>query len=443
MKHLVRWVYPLLYTLLLGLYLPFYIIRGSRKGLKSVPILQRAGRLPEQLERRPDGEKPRLWIHAVSVGEVTSIRGLVSELESRGFSLVITTTTATGQRVARNLYGSRAEVCFFPLDWKFSCRRYLRAIAPDLVILTETELWPSFIYSVREARIPLLLVNGRLSDGSFRHYGYVKRLTTWMLRSFCEMGMQSRQDRDRAIQLGAPPEKVHHTGNLKFDYSLSENPGATGNAERIAGLFRAEDDSLVWVCGSTHEGEEALLAAVFLSLRSEFHDLHLVVAPRHPHRAESVARQLDDMGLTVCLRSQLQETNGAAPPDVIVLDSVGELAHLYAIADIVFVGGSLVPTGGHNIIEAAHFQKPILFGPHMENFREISKVFLAAYGALQIRNEEELRSRMRELLRDRASRVWLGRNARSVVRQNQGAVRRTMQLIDVCSSRRTGERSPA
>ncbi len=432
MHFVLNYLYPLLYTVALVLYFPVFLLRLLRGDQSWRPLWQRAGLLPHSLLELPPKDAPRVWIHSVSVGEASSLRPLVEQLGISRDRLFISTTTETGQAVARRLYAEEATVFFFPLDWKTSCRRYLRAVAPDLVILTETELWPSFIHCVRTAHIPLLLVNGRISDRSFERYQRIGFLTSWMLKSFCKMGMQSREDKDRVVRLGGPPDRIHWIGNLKFDYSLPENSGASAAVRRVGLALDQKKGHLIWVCGSTHEGEEALLLEVFLSLQEEFEHLRWVVAPRHPHRFDSVTRLLRASSLRVVRRSQL-DSSESIDPTVVVVDTIGELAHLYAIADLVFVGGSLTPVGGHNLIEAAHFKKPILFGPHMENFREISEVFLASYAALQVQTVQELQNKMRELLRDATTRRWLGGNARKVIRDNHGAVRRTIELIHHCA----------
>ncbi len=432
MHFVLNYLYPLLYTVVLLLYFPILLVRLLR-GEQSWRLLwRRAGRLPRSLRDLPSKDSPRVWIHSVSVGEATSLRPLVEQLSPCRDSLFISTTTETGQAVARRLYSEKATVFFFPLDWKTSCRRYLRAVAPDLVILTETELWPSFIQCVTAARIPLLLVNGRISDRSFKGYRRIGFLTKWMLKGFCKLGMQTREDRDRAVRLGGRADRTHWIGNLKFDYALPEHPNATAAVRQVGSALGREEGHLIWVCGSTHRGEEAILLDVFLALQKEFEHLRWVVAPRHPHRSDSVTRLLKASSLRVIRRSGLAGCE-SIDPQVVVLDTIGELAHMYEIADLVFVGGSLTPVGGHNPIEAAHFKKPILFGPHMDNFKEISEVFLRSYAALQVQTATELHNKMRELLRDASTRDWLGGNARRVIRDNQGAVRRTLELVHHCA----------
>jgi len=356
------------------------------------------------------------------------MRPLVSELVAQGKAVFLSTTTETGNKLAQKLFGASVSVFYFPLDLQSICRRCLRHIRPSLVLIAETEIWPNFISAVRRQGIPLMLVNGRFSDRSFRRYRRFRRLIAPLLGQFDHLCMQSRQDRSRMLELGAPPDRVHLAGNLKYDYQLAPDPEKTRLAERLAGLLRASGDEMIWVCGSTREGEEILLVETYLALRREFPALRWLLAPRHPHRADEVAVLLRQAGLRVLRRSEMARIPKSAP-EVVILDSIGALAYVYQVAALVFVGGSLVDTGGQNPIEPANFGKPILFGPHMGNFAEISQAFLQSYAALQVRSAEELTTRLRDLIQDPSARKWLATNARKVVRENQGALKRTLELV--------------
>ncbi len=230
------------------------------------------------------------------------------------------------------------------------------------------------------------------------------------------------------LELGAPADRVHLAGNLKYDYQLAPDPEKTRLAERLAGLLRVSGDEMIWLCGSTREGEESLLLETYVKLRREFPALRWLLAPRHPHRADEIALLLRQAGLRVLRRSDMARVTKGAP-EVVILDSIGELAYVYQVADLVFVGGSLIDTGGQNPIEPANFGKPILFGPHMGNFAEISQTFLQSYAALQVRSAEELTARLNDLIQDPSARKWLSTNARKVVRENQGALKRTLELV--------------
>lgn len=433
MALLARFLYPPIYSLLILAYAPLHIYRilWRRKGPLS-SLLDRLGKLPLTLLAPSEWEGPRIWLHAASVGEVTSIRALVDQLFERPVKIFISTTSETGQQVAKDLYGEQATIFFFPLDWKWVYRRYLRIISPDLVLLTETELWPSFITSLTEHNIPLALINGRISNRSLSRYRRIKFFLKPLLQTFCELGMQSQEDKNRILQIGAPEKKTCSTGNLKFDYSLPPNTEAKHLVDTLGSIFRKDKGGLVWVAGSTREGEEKILAPIFLSLRKRFGDLHWLIAPRHIERSSQVVKILKHHGISSRLRSQIGDYDSSDPPEAIVLDSIGELAHTFQVADVVFIGGSLVPWGGHNVIEAAYFSKAILFGPHMHNFREIKDLFLNARSALQAASPKELEGMLFELLENPENRVLLGHNARAVLGRNQGALQQTLDLIDRC-----------
>ncbi|MFQ5739785.1 MAG: 3-deoxy-D-manno-octulosonic acid transferase [Acidobacteriota bacterium] len=443
MFSLCRLLYPVLYTLLMVAYLPLYFYRVIFGGKAWTPLLERAGKLPSTLQHLPPATGRRLWIHAVSVGEVNVIKALVPLLSKLSSQLFISTTTATGQALAKSLFGDQATVFYCPLDWKWVIRRYLKVIAPDAVLFTETELWPGFIQAAHSRGVPLVLVNGRISDRSFRRYRRIRVFIRPLLQRFRLLCVRTRQDKERIIALGAPSDRVHQLGNIKYDYQLAEDPAKADLVQRVGRLLKPSEDHLLWVCGSTREGEEERLLPIFMQLRSDIPQLRLLLAPRHPHRCDALVKRVRSSGLTTLKRSQLSAPAGSrsegakarpalATPDVLILDSIGELASLYQLADVVFIGGSLIPWGGQNVIEAAHFGKPILFGPHMQNFREVARSFVQAYAAIQVESATQLAERVHHLLRDPHTRKWLGRNARTVVRANQGAVQRTVEILGQC-----------
>jgi len=417
-------LYSTLYTILFFLYLPFYVLRSRREGRK-LHLVERAGFLRESLQHRASGaEKPRIWIHAVSVGEVNVIKPLIEALRPYA-QPYISTTTETGQQLGRKLYPEEP-LFYFPLDWGWSCRRYLKAVGPELILIAETEIWPNFLFQAAQAGIPVILVNGRLSDRSFARYRRIRRFlapSLRLIRTFC---MQSKQDKQRIIDLGAPADRVIRVGNLKYDYELRPDSDKQQMVQMLSGVLRPDPTALLWMCGSTREEEEEKLVDVYLALRQDFPTLRWLLAPRHPHRSGEILTSLQARGLKPVLRSKLRPRETA---EILVLDTIGELAYLYQLADLVFIGGSLIPWGGHNIVEAANFGKPITFGPYMQNFREIAETFLEAYAAVQVAGKEELLAKSKDLLQDPAARKWLGGNARRVVRENQGAVKHTVEVL--------------
>jgi 3-deoxy-D-manno-octulosonic-acid transferase len=419
-------VYTLAYTLGLILWLPFRLFRYFR-GHRPVPFRKRM-MVPECFSSPPFA-RTRLWVHAVSVGEVNSIRPLIDALNLKSSQLCISTTTETGQRLARQLFRDRARIFYFPLDWPWLCRRYLRSLDPAAVLVVETEIWPGFIVAAHELGVPLVLINGRISDRSFARYRYFRRPLRPFLQQLDRLCMQSPQDRDRIVELGSVGSRTCSVGNLKYDYSLDPDPGQAALTRRIRSLFGADP---IWVCGSTREREEEQLLDAFHEIKPEYPHLRMVLAPRHPRRSAAISDLLRQRGLVHLQRSSLNGfRDGGSPgrPEVLVLDTIGELPHLYELAQVVFVGGSLVTWGGHNIIEAAHFGKPILVGPHMHNFREMARTFLEGGAALQVRDSGELARRLRELLGSVEARRGLGHNARRILRDNRGAVGRTARIV--------------
>ncbi|MEE2839014.1 MAG: 3-deoxy-D-manno-octulosonic acid transferase [Acidobacteriota bacterium] len=408
------------------LYLPFFLYRVVVQDKSLVNLCKRF--IPPAALPTTIPPESTLWIHAVSVGEVKAAEPLVRALTEDSRKLFVSTITDTGQGLARSLFVGQAQVFYFPLDWQWLCRLYLSRIRPSAVLLMETEIWPGFISAAASLEIPILLINGRISDQSFRRYQGIQFFLGPLLQLMSHFCMQTRQDKERILKLGARADRVNQMGNLKYDYQLTEIPEQTAMVKRLENILKPAADDFLWVCGSTREGEERLLLEVFLPLSQKFPTLRMLLAPRHPHRAEEISRLVDHHGFSHLRSSQL-DSQKITSPRVLILDSIGELAYLYQLADVVFVGGSLVATGGHNIIEVAYFAKPILFGPHMENFKEISSAFLESYAALQVQSAKELTSKLHDLLSDADTRRWLGRNARKVVRDNQGAVERTLQIV--------------
>jgi len=425
MFRLLLLVYSFLYTLVLVLYLPPALWIRSRKGKQTAlkPRIEAPVLPPKQ------DHFVRIWIQAVSVGEVNAIRPIVAALrESPSTEVVISTTTPTGQAQALTAFGQQCPVFYFPLDAAWICRRFLKACNPDLILLAETELWPNFMATAAERSIPILLVNGRFSDRSSRRYQRFRWFFGPLVSLLDHACMQSKVDKQRMLQLGLPEAKASWVGNLKFDHTRPPSTEKSEVKQLIRSTLLANPESMLWVCGSTKPGEEEQIAAVFAKLHASHPTLKLLIAPRHPHRAEEVEAILKSHGIVCTLRSRLAGPSGSSP-DAVVLDTIGELAHLYEIADLVFIGGSLVPQGGQNPIEAAVWGKPILFGPDMSNFREIAGSFVESYAALQVTSPADLAARLDALIADAHAREWLGRNARKVILQNQGAVQRTLDIL--------------
>jgi 3-deoxy-D-manno-octulosonic-acid transferase len=366
------------------------------------------------------------WIHAVSVGEAIAATPLVDGLRRSypHLPLVMTTVTETGAGVVRERFAGRVAHRYFPLDFPGAVRRTFAAIDPIFLVLMETELWPNVLAEAARRGTPVMIANGRLSDRSFRRYSRVRRLLRPMLAGVSVFAMQSQEDARRIIALGAPPERVAVTGNLKND-AAADVAGVVELWHRLLGVGPAQP---VWIAGSTHRGEEAAVLDAHEAALASHRDLVLIVAPRHPERVGEVAALARARGFAVSRRTELPATRPGGRR-VIVLDTVGELAHLYAVADVVFIGGSLVRAGGHNMIEPALRRRPVLFGPHTGNFRDAAGALTESGGGLVVHDAVELGAQLRRLLDDPGLRTKMGTLAFEAVASRHGAVAATLDLI--------------
>ncbi len=412
------------YSLLLAcaalLSLPWWIIQMLRLGKYRSGLAERLGLVPARL----NGAKPgAVWVHAVSVGEVLAVSQLITDLKRQhpDRQLFVSTTTATGQALARQRFGE-SRVFFMPLDFGFAVRRYLNALKPQLIVIAETEFWPNLLHLARKRRTSVAIVNARISDRSFPRY---KRFKWFFGRVLSEVDLflaQTADDAQRLREIDAPTERVRVSGNLKFDVRPNAQPAL------ITGLRAAiGKDSPIIVCGSTAEGEEEPLLAAFKAVQRQFPAAVMVVAPRHPERFDRVAALISAEGFVLQRRSQWQ------PPQpirsgIFLLDSVGELAAIYEMADIAFVGGSLLPTGGHNILEPAQYGAAILAGPHTFNFREIVSIFEQG-GAVKTVTAETLASQFLSLLSHPDERRRMGSAAKDLFTKHAGATRRTLDAL--------------
>ena len=342
--------------------------------------------------------------------------------------VLVTTVTDAGNRVANEKLSQVDTVLYFPLDFPGTVKRALEAIRPRLVLLTETELWPNFLRACARQRIPVVLINGRLSHRSFRWYRLVKPFFRKVLQGIELFCMQSELDAERIVALGAPLGKVRVLGNLKFDALASSWTDGIGLREE----FGLKEDSPLFIAGSTHRGEEETVLHAFSRVKASFPHLVLILAPRHLERLPEVENLLKDRGFPFIRRTQLAGVKGKGQgvASVILLDTMGELQQLYALGGIVFVGGSLVPVGGHNILEPAQYSRTILFGPHMENLAEISELFLARGAAVRIKDREELSLKLLELLGNPNLAMSLGQAAFSLVASHGGAAAKTAALLE-------------
>ncbi len=395
---------------------------------------KRRRNFPDRLGARldaipPAGETPRIWIHAVSVGETLSAVPLVRILRERLASadLFFSTVTLTGQEVARKAVGPQVEATFFfPFDLPGVSGKFLDRIRPDLVAILETEIWPNFLGECAARGIPLLILNGRISDRSFRGYGRLRPFFASVLACVTAVSMQTEKDAQRIIALGADPGKVEVTGNMKFDVA---HPPETVTPF-LAWLRDEKKKGSRWiVAGSTHEGEEAAVLSAFRDARTVSRSVRLLLAPRHPERFATVENLCERRGWRVVRRSSVGESEDGDSAAVILLDTMGELLAAYSAADIAFVGGSLVPKGGHNILEPALFGVATVAGPHMENFREIALIFSRGDALVLVKDEAELGRRFSEWAADPAPFSEMGRRARGLLEQHRGATERNAAIV--------------
>ena len=414
----------LVYSLLLAcaalLSLPWWALQMLRLGKYRAGFKERLGLVQARLKAAKPGS---VWIHAVSVGEVLAVSRLIAELKNNQpeTQVFVSTATATGQRLARERFGE-AQCFFIPLDFGFAVRACLNALQPRLLILAETEFWPNLLHLARRRGTAIAIVNARISDRSFPRYRRFRWLFRRVLSNVDLFLAQTTADAERLRAIGAPTERVQVSGNLKFDIRQA-------STSKLAEDLRAAIPKglPVLVCGSTAEGEEEPVLRAFKQVQQQFSSAVMILAPRHPERFDKVAALIASFDLTFVRRSSW----AAGCPitgRVFLLDSVGELASVYALADIAFVGGSLVPVGGHNILEPAQFGAAIVVGPHTFNFREIVSIFQHG-GAVRAATAEELANTLFELLTNSEERERLGRRAKELFAQHAGATGRTLQAL--------------
>ncbi len=378
---------------------------------------------------RMESESRPLWIQAVSMGEVKSVAPLIHKINERGSPPVfLTSTTETGFRVAGELLGRENKISYFPLDFSPVVSRVLRRVKPRAIVLFETEIWPNFIRTAAALNIPVCVINGRISEKSFRYYRQFPIIFRSIFSRISFAGMQSDRDAEKAIVLGAKPDVVKVCGNVKFDAAPPEPLPEEIEAMRL-GLGLGRSAPLI-VAGSTHEGEEAILLDVYQKLLPQVPGVRLLIAPRHPERFDSVEMLIRKAGFGVCRRSNATGVQSHGSNAVILLDTVGELSRIYALASVSFVGGSLAKIGGHNIMEPASFGNPVVFGRHMYHFEDVKEIFLSEDAAICVNDENELFDAMSRLLKDSSTAEKLGAAAKGVVEANRGATARYFNALE-------------
>ena len=397
------------------------LYRGIQNSRYFEHVPQRFGFI--NIKPRPDG----FWIHAVSVGEVNAATPLINHLLERypDKEVTVTTMTPTGSDRVLKSYGDRIQHCYLPYDYPGAVKRFLDCVRPQMAIVMETEIWPNLITRCSRSGIPMIYANVRLSKRSHRGYRKFRNLIGPILRKIDLFAVQAKPDAKRLIRLGALPSSVTVTGSIKFDVTLPASVNeAAQSVRRDLGWDRP-----VWVVGSTHEGEESQILEAFASIRRKFESLLLVMVPRHPERFNTVFRLCTRFGYKTVLRS---ETSGKLDEDteIYLADTMGDLQLLISASDIAFIGGSLVPIGGHNVLEASAAGVPVVFGPHMFNFSEISDLVLEHGAGVQVMNVEELTEVIERLLSDPVIRDQYGSHGKELVERNRGALKKICSLIE-------------
>lgn len=427
----MRLLYNLLFPVFFLLSAPYYFWKMWRRGGWRAGFGERFGRIaPAKLQ--PLAGAQVLWLHAVSVGEVGVCAQLVATLKPRlpGWKFVVSTTTTTGMGEVEKKLPADVTRIYYPVDFPWAVRRTLQAIHPAALVLVEAELWPNLLWQAQATGLPVCLANARISDRSFPRYRRAAFLFRDLFQSFAGVGAQNQPDAARLVELGCRADAVVVTGNVKFDAVKPTDP-AKVNAPALLRQLGVAEDAPVLVAGSTHAGEEILLAQMFLRLRERFPSLFLVLVPRHFERTKTVVEELRSTGLRFALRTELAEGKPFTPGsvDCLLVNTTGELMSFYTRATVVFVGKSLTAKGGQNPIEPGALGKAMVFGPHMENFRPIAADFVASDGAVQVPDAAALEAAFATLLADSARREQLGANALRVVQRNQGAAERTAGMI--------------
>lgn len=415
----LRYLYSFIFLLAIPLVILRLIWRGSRAPAYFKRWNERFG-----LKSAPAAKQSVIWVHAVSVGEVEAARPLVEALQETysDHQILITTMTPTGSARVLSLYNDKVLHCYLPYDLPFAVSRFLKSARPELGIIMETELWPNLIHHAHALDIPMVLANARLSTRSAAGYQRIAGLAQTMLQQFSLIAAQSQDDRQRLIALGADKDTVHAVGNLKFEITLPASLNEQAEALRTLWGNRP-----VFIAASTHEGEDEIILNASRQIRADFPDLLLILVPRHPERFDKVAALSQRAGFKILRRSE----NGICSREiqVLVIDTMGELPLFYGTADIAFVGGSLVPRGGHNLLEPAALGRAVIIGPHYFNFSEISRQFLDANAALQVNSSETLAEAVTDLLKNPQKRADMGQAGQNLIHHSKGASTRLLNLI--------------
>jgi len=424
----MRIILDLVYLLVAAAYSPVVIYRAVRHKRYRTGWDQRFGKIT-----RRSPTKKCIWLHAVSVGEVNAAKTIIKELENKfgDFEIVFSTTTDTGFARATNLFGENHQVFYFPFDFSWTMRRAFRNIRPAICLLMELEVWPNFVQIAQQLNVPVIVVNGRISDKSYPAYKRIKPIAKKFFSKISLILAQTEQYAQRFIELGCPDEKVIVTGSLKYD--TAQIADKVEGADLLAAQININDERL-WVAGATGNDEEKILLDVYQNLKQQNHfsDLRLAIVPRKPERFDEVAQLIERRGFPLIRYSRIK--NNTAPPPannqvVILGDTMGDLRKFYSLATIIFVGRSLVPMGGSDMAEAAALGKCTIFGPHAFNFKQTVDALLTDIGAIMVKDKQELLQTMQKCLSEPDFAQEIAKNGQEVIRKNQGATAKSIDQI--------------
>jgi 3-deoxy-D-manno-octulosonic-acid transferase len=427
----MRLIYNVLFLIGFVVSAPFYFLKMKRRGGWRAGFGQRFARYDSRLKTALTN-RHTLWVHAVSVGEVNIATQLIKALETRAptLTVVVSTTTSTGMGELRKKLPAHVPKFYYPIDRRKYVSRALRVINPEAIVLVEAEIWPNFLWKAHDRRIPTFLVNARLSEKSFRGYRRAAFLFRPIFSNFAGVGAQNEADAERLIQLGCRKEVVRIVGNLKFDAAQLPEKSPI-RVDQLYKQIGVSEDAMILVAGSTHEGEEAFLADVFLRLKERFPKLFLTLVPRHFERSRQVGTELEKRKIPFVYRNEISSSTAFQPGEIraLIVNTTGELRHFYENATLVFVGKTLLAEGGQNPIEPGAVAKPMVFGPNMQNFQAIAAAFVNGRAARQEADAAGVERAIAELLASPQQREELGRNALKVVSENQGSIERTIDMI--------------
>src|SRR3990167_1443614 len=437
-------LYNFLLTISIVFVLPWWLlnlVKGKyRKGfwqrMGFYPVFPHPRPLPILRQAQDAGERGNIWIHAVSVGEVIASTSLIKSLrkEYPDIKIILSTVTDTGQQIAKEKIKEADYIIYFPFDFSWSVKRALNTINPIICIIMETELWPNFLREANKKAVPVAVINGRISERSFKRYRMISLFMKNVLESVTLFSMQTEDDAKRAIALGANHNNVRVSGNIKYDNEFKEIEEE--KVKEIKNTLGVNNSDRIFIAGSTHPGEEETIIRLYSHILKNHPDFRLVIAPRHIDRVGEVEEIVKRKGLASVRKSEIRNPKSEIQNPIIILDTIGELGSLYSIADIVFVGGSLIPHGGQNILEPAFYKKPVIFGKYMMNFQEIAKEMILSGGGIQVNDEKELIKEVDGLINNGKKMIEIGEKGYQVIMKNRGALQKNLELIGEIISHR-------